>query len=95
MGISQCIVSPQRPSIPLLCGWRGLQWARGSWGMAGPPQAGFIQGRARWSQLESKLRTMEWVSTRSLENAQEFLPRPQTSHWKSRGQDGEGGLGVN
>ena len=59
MGISQCITSPQRPGIPLLCGWQGLQWARGSWGDGRTPPAGFIQGRACWWQLEAKLKTME------------------------------------
>ena len=39
--------------------------------MAGPPPAGFIQGKACRFQFEAKLRTMEWVSIWSLENAQE------------------------
>ena len=37
MGISQRIMLPQGPDMPLLCGWRGLQWARGSWGNGRTP----------------------------------------------------------
>ena len=61
MGISQCITSPQRPGIPLLCGWQGLQWARGSSpaaGMAGPRQQGSSKGEPAGGSL--RLNSRQW-----------------------------------